>query len=136
MDQDGENLVTTLRKTAPHDQVRCLENHRHKLKGHGDETDLGGADEQKDANRSPETFALSSGRRLVRIEEGFRRGFGVDTPPRIEAPGIVERTHEAKKQPHASKVRLRTSSRPPSPAAAKPNTRSQEQPSSPARGRG
>ena len=96
-----ELLVCTVGKTVLHGDLRCIADLHAMLTKHGDWMAMGGADEQKPAK---EGTVVSWGRfpnnpvqGWYGLKKGLRGHFGVHVPPLMEALGLAELTHEAKR---------------------------------------
>lgn len=105
-EKDGkEVIVCVVGSTTLLYDARCLEDLHAMLKAHGDWMDLGGADEQKEAKAGTvEAWGRSESNPVggwYGLKKGLRGRFGVYVPPLMEALGLAELTHEAKKQQNA-----------------------------------
>lgn len=93
-------LVCTVGKTVLHYDARCLDDLHAMLVAHGDWTELGSADEQKDAKpgtveawgRSPDNPVGG----WYGLKKGFRGRFGMYVPPLMERLGLAEVEHNAR----------------------------------------
>jgi hypothetical protein len=81
-------------------QKRAIEDLHAMLKARGDWMDLGGADEQKEAQPGTvEAWARSADNPVggwYGMRKGLRGRFGVYMPPLLETLGLAELTHDAK----------------------------------------
>lgn len=101
-ERDGRDvLVCTVGKTVLHYDARCIDDLHAMLKQRGDWVELGGADEQKPAKadtvegwgRSPDNPVGG----WYGLKKGLRGRFGVYVPPLLEAMGLAELEHNARK---------------------------------------
>ena len=95
---DPPALICQVGSTKLSYQLRCTEDLRAMLKARGDWMDLGAADEKKDPK--PDTVE-AWGRAddnpvggFYGLRKGYRGRFGMSVPPRMEALGLAELTHE------------------------------------------
>ncbi len=101
-EKDGkEILVCTVGKTVLHYDIRILDDLHKMLKKNGDWVELGSADEQKPAKvGTVEDWARSKNNPVggwYGLKKGLRGRVGMYIPPLMEALGLAEVTHEAKR---------------------------------------
>jgi hypothetical protein len=97
---DPPALVVQVGSTELRYQLRCLDDLRAMLKGHGDWMPLGSADEQKPAPAgSVEEWARSPGNPVggwYGMKKGLRGRFANYVPPVAEVLGLAEVEHNPK----------------------------------------
>jgi hypothetical protein len=97
-DADPPTLVCTVGSTTLGYQLRCIEDLRAMLKGHGDWMPLGAADEQKEAKEGTvEAWGRAPDNPVggwYGTKKGLRGRFGMYVPPLLEALGLAELEHQ------------------------------------------
>lgn len=101
-EKDGrEILVCTVGKTVLQYDGRCIDDLHAMLKKHKDWMELGSADEQKPAKEGTVESWGRSTKNPIRgwygLKKGLRGRFGMYIPPLMEALGLAEITHDAKR---------------------------------------
>ncbi len=99
--KDGKAVLTcVVGTTTLYYDARAINDLHEMLKTHGDWMELGGSDEQKDANPgSVEAWARSPENPIggwYGLRKGYRGRFAVYVPPLLERLGLAELTHNAK----------------------------------------
>ncbi|MEZ5844548.1 MAG: hypothetical protein R3D27_12565 [Hyphomicrobiaceae bacterium] len=98
---DPPALVVQVGSTELRYQLRCIDDLHAMLKAHGDWMELGSADEQKPAaDGTVEAWARSQENPIggwYGLKKGLRGRFGNYVPPVLEALGLAEVEHNAKR---------------------------------------
>lgn len=97
---DKDVIMCIVRKTTLIYDARCIADLHDMLKEYGDWMELGGADEQKEANAGTvEDWGRSPNNPIggwYGLKKGLRGRFGVYIPPLMEELGLAELTHDAR----------------------------------------